>query len=133
MIQTYFELTWSKIAQADAQKVKRISEIFSFDANDSPLACQSVDENDPANQRSAHTHTEGKVKRICAYKKENFHYAVSPCVVCSAPTTLFLLSARARIVKKPADNHVERERESTSFKFNTSVSRVHNSAPQTMA
>jgi predicted house-cleaning NTP pyrophosphatase (Maf/HAM1 superfamily) len=94
-----------------AQKVKRIMEIFSFDANDTPLASQSADENDPANQRSAHTHThtEGKVKRICAYKKENFHYAVSPCVVCSAPSTLFVLSVRARMVKKPADNHEERE------------------------
>jgi predicted house-cleaning NTP pyrophosphatase (Maf/HAM1 superfamily) len=83
-------------------------EIFSLDANDTPLVCQSTDENDPANQRSAHT--EGKVKRICAYtKKENFHYAVSPCVVCSALSTLFVLSVRARMVKKPADNHEERE------------------------
>lgn len=76
MTQTYFEITsrdkncpsWSMV------KAKRIREIFSFDANDTPLARQSADENDPAIQRSAHT--EEKVKRICAYKKENFHYAV---------------------------------------------------------
>jgi len=51
-----------------AQKVKRSMGIFSLDANDTPLVCQSTDENDPANQRSAHT--EGKVKRICAYTKK---------------------------------------------------------------
>lgn len=70
---------------------------------------QSVDENDPANQRSAHT--EGKVKRICAYKKENFHYAVSPCVVCSAPhPPFFIIRARSNGEKACRQSRGEKER-----------------------
>lgn len=74
------------------------------------------------------THRRESEEDMCIQKGKFSLCSQSMCGLLSTASTLFLLSALAQMEKKPADNHEERERASTSFKFNTSVSRVHNSA-----